>query len=82
MLLPTRTVAPGESIPNTMTEDIALPTLSGARGGKRGEECMSSSKFSATQTEASSASFYFSQTTANSANEAMKTRGEDAADMM
>ena len=80
VLVSTRTLSPtpseaGDDIPNSMMPGTALPTLSGAGGGKCGEECMSSSKFWATQTGTSNARFFFSQTSADSADETTATRG-------
>lgn len=85
VLVPTRTLSPtpseaGDDIPNSMTEGTALPTLPEAGVGKCGEECMSSSKFWATQTGTSSAPFFFRQTTANSADEATVTGGVDVSE--
>lgn len=78
VLVPTRTLSPtpseaGDDIPNPKTGLTGLPTLSEASKGQCGEECMSSSKFWATQTGTSSAPFFFSQTTASSADEATET---------
>ena len=76
--MPTRTLSPtpteaGVDITNLKTGLPKLPTLPGASNGQCGEECMSSSKFWATQTGTSSAPFFFSQTTASSADETTET---------